>query len=87
MATGLPPFPYPDNKARANERAGFIDAQDLNAKKSMPKPTIPTITIPPKPLKPIVCVNTRFTAISKSEAHDLMMSGKARFRADLTRGH
>jgi hypothetical protein len=77
----------PDNKAGANERAGFTDAQDIHAKKSMSKPTIPTITMPPKPPKPIVCANTRFTGISKSKAHDLLMSGKERFRAVLTTGH
>ena len=44
----------PDNKAGANERDGFIDAPDINAKKSISKPTIPPITIAPKPLKPLV---------------------------------
>ena len=39
----------PDNTAGARERAGFIEAPDMNAKKNMSKPTIPPITIPLKP--------------------------------------
>ena len=31
--------------AGANERAGFIDTPDINAKKNMSKPTIPPIAI------------------------------------------
>jgi hypothetical protein len=68
IATDSPPFPYPDNKARANERAGFIDAPDINAKKGMSKPTIP-----PKPLKPFACATNEFTVTSKAEAYDLMI--------------
>jgi hypothetical protein len=48
-----------DNRAGANERDGIIGAPDTNAKKNMSKPTIATITIPPKPLKPFVYVTTR----------------------------
>ena len=40
----------PDNTAGARERAGFIEAPDMNAKKNMSKPTIPPITIPRIPL-------------------------------------
>ena len=59
----------PDNKAGANERAGFIDAPDINAKKNMSKPTIAPITIPLKPLKPFVYTTIKITAISKAEAN------------------
>ncbi len=59
----------PDNKAGAKDLAGFIDAPDINAKKNMSKPTIPAITIPPKPLKPFVYTTTKITAINKAEAN------------------
>jgi hypothetical protein len=45
---------YPDNNGGANERGGFIDAPDTNAKNNMSKPTIAPITIPLKPLRPFV---------------------------------
>ena len=51
----------PDNKAGANERAGFIDAPDINAKKNMSKPTIPPITIPLKPLNPFIHYNQYYS--------------------------
>jgi hypothetical protein len=44
----------PESKAGANERAGFIDAPDINAKNKMSSPTIPPMTIPPNPFKPFV---------------------------------
>jgi hypothetical protein len=44
----------PDSKAGANERAGFMDAPEIKAKKKIPRPTIPPITIPPKPFNPLV---------------------------------
>jgi hypothetical protein len=44
----------PDNTAGARERAGFIEAPDMNAKKNMSRPTIPPITIPLKPLSHLV---------------------------------
>jgi hypothetical protein len=44
----------PETKAGANERAGFIDAPEINAKKKISKPTIPPIAIPPNPLNPLV---------------------------------
>ncbi len=44
----------PENKAGANERAGFIDAPDIKAKNKISKPTIPPIAIPPNPFKPFV---------------------------------
>src|ERR671910_2543129 len=56
----------PDNTAGASERAGFIEAPDMNAKKNMSRPTIPPITIPLKPLKPLVYTTTRIT---RSEEH------------------
>ena len=34
-----------DNNAGVNDRAGFIDVRDINAKKNMSEPTIPSITI------------------------------------------
>jgi hypothetical protein len=58
----------PDNTAGARERAGFIEAPDMNAKKNISKPTIPPITIPLKPLKPLVYTTTRITAINSPEA-------------------
>jgi hypothetical protein len=63
-------FPItPDNKAGANERAGFIDVPDTNAKKNMSKPTIPSITIPLNPLRPFVYATTNITAISRAEVN------------------
>jgi hypothetical protein len=55
--------------AGANERAGFIDAPDMNAKKNMSKPTIPPIAIAPKPFSPFLCTTTKITAISRAEAN------------------
>ncbi len=47
-------FPsIPDNRAGANERAGFMDAPDINAKKKISKPTIPSIASQPKPFNPL----------------------------------
>ena len=34
---------HPDNKAGASERAGFIEAPDINAKKKISNPTIAPI--------------------------------------------
>ena len=42
----------PDNTAGARERAGFIEAPDMNDKKNMSRLTIPPITIPLKPFNP-----------------------------------
>ena len=58
----------PDNTAGARERAGFIDAPDMNAKKNMSKPTIPPITIPLKPFRPSVYTTTRITTINSPDA-------------------
>lgn len=44
----------PENTAGARERAEFIEAPDINAKKNMSSPTIPPITIPLNPLRPLV---------------------------------
>ncbi len=59
----------PDNKAGANERAGFIDAPEMNAKKKMSSPTIPPITNPPKPFSHFVYTAINITAISKAESN------------------
>lgn len=44
----------PETKAGANERAGFIEAPDINARKNMSSPTIPPITSHPYPFNPFV---------------------------------
>ena len=43
-----------DTSAGAKERAGFIEASDMNAKRNISNPTMPPIAIPPKPLSPLV---------------------------------
>src|SRR5215207_4658291 len=58
----------PENTAGARERAGFIEAPDMNAKKNISRPTIPPITIPLKPFKPLVYITTKITAIKRAEA-------------------
>ena len=58
----------PDNTAGAKERAGFIEAPDMDAKKNISRPTIPPITIPLKPLKPLVYTTAKITAIKSPEA-------------------
>ena len=58
----------PENNAGANERAGFIEAPDMNAKKNMSRPTIPPITIPLRPFKPLVYTTTRITVINSADA-------------------
>ena len=47
-------FNTPETRAGAKERAGFIEAPDMNAKKKISSPTMPPIAIPPKPLSPLV---------------------------------
>ena len=47
-------FKNPETRAGAKERAGFIEAPDMNAKKNISNPTVPPIAIPPKPLSPLV---------------------------------
>ena len=48
-------FPItPDVMAGANDRAGFIEAPDMNARKNISSPTIPPITSPPYPFNPFV---------------------------------
>ena len=59
----------PDNTAGASERAGFIEAPDINAKKNMSKPTIPPITIPLNLFRPLVYTTTKITAIKRAEAN------------------
>ncbi len=49
----------PETTAGARERAGFIEAPDINAKKNISRPTIPPITIPLKLLKPLVYTTTK----------------------------
>jgi hypothetical protein len=58
----------PDNTVGASERAGFIDAPEINAKKNMSRPTIPPITIPLKPFRPLVYTTVKITAIKRAEA-------------------
>ena len=57
-----------DNIAGANDRAGFIDAPDKNAKKKISSPTIPPMTKGPKPHSPLVYTTNNITPISKAEA-------------------
>ena len=59
----------PDMRAGANERAGFIDAPEINTKNKMSNPTMPPITIPPKRFKPLVYTTTNITAIKRAEAN------------------
>jgi hypothetical protein len=42
-----------DNKAGANERAGFIEAPEIKDNKSISRPTIPPIANPPKSFPPL----------------------------------
>ena len=44
----------PETRAGAKERAGFIDAPDMNAKKKISSPTIPPIATPPNRFRPLV---------------------------------
>jgi len=55
-----------ESNAGANERAGFIDAPEINAKKKISRPTIPQIAIPPKPLNPLVYATMKITAIRRN---------------------
>ena len=58
----------PESTAGARERAGFIETPDMNAKRNISRPTIPPITIPLKPFKPLVYTTTKITAIKRAEA-------------------
>jgi hypothetical protein len=58
----------PETTAGARERAGFIEAPDINAKKNISRPTIPPITIPLNPIRPLVYTTAKITAISRAEA-------------------
>src|SRR5215469_10818030 len=58
-----------ESKAGANERAGFIDAPEINAKKKISRPTIPPIAIPPNPLNPLVYTTMKITAIRSADAN------------------
>jgi len=49
----------PETTAGARERAGFIEAPDINAKKNISRPTIPPITIPLNPFRPLVYTTTK----------------------------
>ena len=57
----------PEIIAGPNERAGFIDAPDINARKNMSSPTIPPMTSPLYPLNPLVYTTTTITAINKAD--------------------
>ena len=59
----------PEIIAGPNERAGFIDAPDINARKNMSRPTIPPMTSPLYPLNPLVYTTTTITAINKADAN------------------
>jgi hypothetical protein len=62
-------FPnIPESNAGANERAGFIDAPEINAKKKISRPPIPPIAIPPKRLNPLVYTTMKITAIRRADA-------------------
>ena len=58
----------PDNSAGARDRAGFIEAPEINAKKNISNPTIPPIAIPLKPLNPFVWTTANMTAIKSADA-------------------
>ena len=47
-------FKTPETRAGAKERAGFIEAPDMNAKKKISSPTMPPIAIPPNRFSPLV---------------------------------
>ena len=47
-------FNTPEISAGVKERAGFIEAPDMNAKKNISNPIIPPIAIPLNPLNPLV---------------------------------
>ena len=70
----------PEVMAGANDRAGFIDAPDINARKNMSRPTIPPMTSPPYPLNPLVYTTVTITAINKADANtsipNIVGSGK-----------
>jgi hypothetical protein len=51
----------PDNSAGARDRAGFIDAPEINAIKNISNPTL-LIAIPLKPLNPFVWTTANMTA-------------------------
>ncbi|MGB7662629.1 MAG: hypothetical protein WBL67_07845, partial [Nitrososphaeraceae archaeon] len=59
----------PETKAGASERAGFIDAPDINAKKNISSPTIPPMTSPPYPLNPLVKTTSTITDINNADAN------------------
>jgi len=46
----------PDNSAGAKDRAGFIEAPEMRAKKNMSRPTMPPIAMPLNPRSPFVWI-------------------------------
>ena len=56
-----------DSNAGAKERARFMDATETKTKKNI-CPTIPPITIFPKPFNSFVYTTTKFTVIKRAEA-------------------
>ena len=46
-------FKTPETIAGAKERAGFIEARDMNAKKNIFNPTMPPIAMPPNRFSPL----------------------------------
>jgi hypothetical protein len=67
----------PDNTAGARERAGFIEAPEMNAKKNMSRPTIPPIAIPLRPFRSLVYTTTKITAISSPDASISILNKRA----------
>ena len=59
----------PDKSAGARDRAGFIEAPEMNARKKMSRPTIPPIAIPLKPRSPFVWTTANITAINRADAN------------------
>ena len=62
-------FNTPEISAGAKERAGFIDAPDMNAKKNISSPTMPPIAIPLNRFSPLEQTTTQITDISSAEAN------------------
>jgi hypothetical protein len=58
----------PDRKAGAKDRAGFMEATEINDKKKISNPTIAPIAIPLKPFSPFGYTTTRMTTIKRAEA-------------------
>lgn len=62
----------PDNRTGARDRAGFMEAPDIEARKKISNPTIPPIAIGPNPLNPFVKTTSNIIPISNAEAKTSM---------------